>query len=317
MIDPSATLRQGLLGIGRRGVVRRTFERAQVGRSVAHRFVAGDTIADCVPVVAERVGAGRFATVTLLADEPQDTAEAVRIRDTHLTALRALTEAGLTAGGRTDVLLRLEDLGWALGDDGPKFAFDSALQIAAAAAGTGATITLEAGDHTTADATLAAARDLRADFPSVGVGLHAQLLRTEADCRNQAASAGRVRLSRIGYFEPKSVSWQGNHQIDRSYIRCLKLLIESPAHPVIATDDLQLIEIAHALADKELRTPDSFEFELPLGGDPEVQRRHIEAGHRLRILVPYGDQWYPYVMRRVAEHPAAARPHARPETPKG
>lgn len=317
MIDPGTALRQGLLGLGRSDRARRVAERAGLGRSTARRLVAGETTQECVRTVHGLVAAGRLATVEFLAADPVDAGRASRTRDTHLELLRALTAEGLTAGGATELVVDLDKLGRSLPEEGAKIALDNARQLCEAAAAAGTTVTVDAGDHTTTDATLDTVRALRADFPSVGIGLHARLRRTEDDCRELATEGSRVLLSDGGAPGPESVAFQGTHDIGLSYVRCMKILLEGSGHPALATHDPRLIEIARSLVDKELRAKDSLDFQLHQGIRSKEQQALVDAGYRVRVHVAYGDDWYAHVLRRVAEHPAQTRFLLRSDTTKG
>jgi proline dehydrogenase len=118
-------------------------------------------------------------------------------------------------------------------------------------------------DHTTTDATLEILRDLRQDFPSVGAVLQAYLRRTEADCRDLAYEGSRVRLCKGTYKEPGSVAFQSKSEVDRSFVRCLKVLMAGQGYPMIASHDPRLVEIAGALAHKQDRAADTFEYQTP------------------------------------------------------
>jgi proline dehydrogenase len=159
-------------------------------------------------------------------------------------------------------------------------------------------------DHTTTDATLTAVGKLRADFPDVGAVLQAYLHRTEQDCRDLAYAGSRVRLCKGAYKEPESVAYQQRSQVDKSYVRCLKVLMAGEGYPMVATHDPTLVEIAGWLANRNERSPDSYEYQMLFGIRPEEQLRLAAAGNRVRIYTPYGDEWYGYLMRRLAERPA-------------
>ena len=159
-------------------------------------------------------------------------------------------------------------------------------------------------DHTRTDATLDGLRELRRDFPSVGAVLQAYLYRTEADCRDLAYAGSRVRLCKGAYKEPESVAYQAREDVDKAYVRCLKILMEGDGYPMVASHDPRLVEIAGALAAKAGRSPESFEYQMLYGIRPEEQRRIADRGDRMRVYIPYGDEWYGYLMRRMAEKPA-------------
>jgi proline dehydrogenase len=159
-------------------------------------------------------------------------------------------------------------------------------------------------DHTTTDTTLEIVRELRVDFPWVGAVLQAYLRRTEQDCRDLAGPGSRVRLCKGAYREPSSVAYQAKSEVDTSYVRCLKILMYGRGYPMVATHDPRLIVITAALATLANRAPDAFEYQMLHGIRPREQGRIAARGHRMRVYVPYGDQWYGYFMRRLAERPA-------------
>jgi proline dehydrogenase len=195
-------------------------------------------------------------------------------------------------------------VGQALPGDGAKIAVEHAREICQAASNAGTTVTLDMEDHTTVDATLEALSELRKDFPTAGAVLQAYLHRTEADCRDLAHEGSRVRLCKGAYDEPESVAFQGKTEVARAYVRCLKVLMAGQGYPMIASHDPRLVEIAGALAHKEDRAADTFEYQMLYGIRPEEQKRIADRGDRMRVYVPYGQEWYGYLIRRMAERPA-------------
>jgi proline dehydrogenase len=158
-------------------------------------------------------------------------------------------------------------------------------------------------DHTTTDATLATLRELRKDFPETGAVLQAYLHRTEGDCRALAYEGSRVRLCKGAYDEPAEVAFQGRLEVDKSYVRCLKVLLAGQGYPMVATHDPRMIKIASSLASRNGRVAGSYEFQMLYGIRPEEQRRLAASGETVRVYVPYGTEWYGYLMRRLAERP--------------
>jgi proline dehydrogenase len=231
-----------------------------------------------------------------------DASQAEGVRDAYLELLRQLTEAELTVGA--EVSVKLSALGQALPGDGEKIALENARAICAAADAAGTTVTLDMEDHTTTDSTLSILRELRTDYPSTGAVLQSYLHRTEADCRDLAYAGSRVRLCKGAYKEPASVAFEGKGEVDRSYVRCLKVLMGGAGYPMVATHDPRLIEIAGALAVKHGRAPGSYEYQMLYGIRPHEQRRLASAGEKVRVYVPYGHDWYGYLVRRLAERPA-------------
>ena len=168
----------------------------------------------------------------------------------------------------------------------------------------GTTITVDMEDHTTTDATLAAVRTLREDYPWVGAVLQAYLFRTEQDCKDLAYEGSRVRLCKGAYAEPDSVAYTRRHDIDLAYVRCMKILMNGDGLPMLATHDPRLIEIGRAVAVHADRPPGGYELQMLLGVRPVEQARLAESGETVRVYVPYGHDWYGYMVRRMAEKPA-------------
>jgi len=304
VVDASAVLRQGLLQLSKSDQVRSVIEKAPVSRSVVKRFVPGDATADAVRAAGELAATGRLTTIDYLGEDTLDLAQAQATRDAYLALLSALSDAGLTQGGKAEVSVKLSAVGQYLPGDGEKVALEHAREICEAAARAGTTVTLDMEDHTTTDSTLQVLRELRQDFPWVGAVLQAYLHRTEADCRDLAAAGSRVRLCKGAYKEPESVAFQSKEDVDKSYVRCLKVLMAGEGYPMVASHDPRLVEIAGALAAKHGRAADSFEYQMLYGIRPEEQRRIADRGDQMRVYIPYGEEWYGYLMRRMAERPA-------------
>jgi proline dehydrogenase len=245
-----------------------------------------------------------MSTIDNLGEDTFDLSQAQSTRDAYVSLLSALGDAGLAQGGKVEVSLKLSALGQSLPGDGAKIALEHAREICHAAANVGTTLTLDMEDHTTTDATLETLRELRQDFPSVGAVLQAYLYRTEADCRDLAHEGSRVRLCKGTYKEPESVAFQGNSEVDKSYVRCLKVLMAGQGYPMVASHDPRLVEIAGALAHKQDRAADTFEYQMLYGIRPEEQKRIADRGDQMRVYIPYGQEWYGYLIRRMAERPA-------------
>lgn len=320
MIDPSAALRRGLLGMSRSAAARQVAERAPVSRSALRRLVAGEDTAAAVAAAAGLLASGRLATVSFFGEQTVDVAQASRNRDAFLAALRALHAQGLTAGGAAEVSIKLGSVGRALAEDGEKIALDNARQICEVAASTGTTVTIDMEDRAMIDSTLGVVRDLRADFPWVGAVLLADLRRTESDCRDLATARSRVRLCKgAAYPQSDSAAYQDKQDVRLSFVRCAKILLEGKGYPMLATHDTDLIDISRSLADKVLRAPESFEFQMFFGIRPDEQLRLVQAGVSVRTYLPYGDRrrWFGYAMHRMAERPAGTMLLLRPGSTKG
>lgn len=303
-MNASDLLRNSLLQLSKSGTVRRTIERAPVSRSVVRRFVPGEATADAVRATAELRMTNRLATIDYLGEDTLDLTQAIHTRDAYLELLSELKRADLSQMGMGEVSLKLTALGQMLPGDGKKIALEHAREICQAAADAGTTVTLDMEDHTTTDATLEALRDLRQDFPWVGAVIQSYLRRSEADCRDLAHEGSRVRLCKGAYKEPESVAFQSSEDVDTAYVRCLKILMAGDGYPMVASHDPRLVEIAGALAAHHGRDPQTYEYQMLYGIRPEEQKRIADRGHQMRVYIPYGEEWYGYLMRRMAERPA-------------
>jgi proline dehydrogenase len=303
-VDAGDLLRGALLQLSRSDTVRRAIETAPVSRQVVRRFVPGAATEDAVAATAELRMTNRLATIDYLGEDTLDLARAIRTRDAYLHLLRELERADLSQMGMGEVSLKLSALGQALPGDGEKIALEHAREICEAAAAAGTTVTLDMEDHTTTDATLEALRELRRDFPWVGAVIQSYLRRSESDCRDLAHEGSRVRLCKGAYKEPESVAFQTSDEVDTAYVRCLKILMAGEGYPMVASHDPRLIEIAGALAAHHGREPQTYEYQMLYGIRPEEQKRIADRGNQMRVYIPFGEEWYGYLMRRMAERPA-------------
>jgi proline dehydrogenase len=292
-------LRAALLTASRNARVRRLVETAPVSRDVVRRFVAGTTVDDAVRVSSALADAGLTVSLDHLGEDTTEVGHADATTKAYLTLLRRLGEVGF--GGRAEVSVKLSAVGQALD---ASLALDNARAICEAAAAADTTVTIDMEDHTTTDSTLAVVRELRHDFPWTGAVLQAYLRRTEGDCLDLAGDGSRVRLCKGAYKEPESVAFSSRSEVDRSYVRCLRTLIAGDGYPMFATHDPRLITVAGTLLERSGRAKGSYEFQMLYGIRPHEQQRLAEQGETVRIYVPYGDEWYGYLMRRLAERPA-------------
>jgi proline dehydrogenase len=244
-------LRRVLLSLSRSDRVRHLVETAPVSRGVVARFVAGTSASDAVRASRQLIGSGRLVSLDRLGEDTVERAQADATRDAYLTLLKLLAEDGLTAGA--EVSVKLSAVGQALPGDGESLAQDNAFAICAAARDAGTAVTLDMEDHTTTDSTLAILGELRRDFPETGAVLQAYLHRTEADCHDLAVAGSRVRLCKGAYKEPASVAFQSKDEVDRSYVRCLKVLMAGPGYPMVATHDPRLVAISAELVRRNNR----------------------------------------------------------------
>ena len=264
-------------------------------RPVVDRFVAGNDLDAALPVIAG-LAADRLVTVDHLGENVSDRAGIDATVRAYRDLLLRLTAEGLA--DRVEVSVKLSAVGQGL-PDGDALALAGARAICEAAAEAGTTVTVDMEDHSTTDTTLATVVALRADFPWVAAVLQSQLRRTEGDCRDLAGPGSRVRLCKGAYDEPESVAFTDRADVDRSYVRCLKILFAGEGLPLVATHDPRLVAIAQHLGRDR-----PYELQMLYGVRPGAQVDLAAAGERMRVYVPYGTQWYGYFMRRLAERPA-------------
>jgi len=272
---------------------------APVSRNVVARFVAGESVDDAVRATRGLIGDGLRVSLDHLGEDTTNAGQAEATTKAYLTLLGRLADEGLTSGA--EVSVKLSAVGQALDES---TATDNARAICEAAMTAGTTVTLDMEDHTTTDSTLRIHRGLRRDFPSTAAVIQSYLRRSVADCRDLAASGSRVRLCKGAYSEPESAAFQSHGEVDKSYVRCLKVLMNGTGYPMVATHDPRLVSIAGALVRQVGRAQGSYEYQMLYGVRPEEQRRLVGAGETVRVYVPYGDEWYGYLMRRLAERPA-------------
>ena len=294
-------LRQPLLMLARSTSVKKLVSTMPVSAGVVSRYVPGETTDTAVEATARLIESGLLVTLDFLGEDTLDRAHADLTVAAYVEVLEALGARGLAS--KAEVSVKLSAVGQALPDGGDKIALDNARTICRAASNAGTTVTLDMEDHTTTDRTLATLRELRKDFPETGAVLQAMLHRTEADCRTLAYEGSRVRLCKGAYLEPETVAFTDRHEIDKAYVRCLKVLLAGDGYPMIAGHDPRMIAIASSLASRYGRKPGSFEFQMLYGIRPEEQQRIADAGDRMRVYIPYGQEWYGYLMRRMAEKP--------------
>jgi proline dehydrogenase len=282
--------------------VRHLVTTAPASRRLVDRFVAGATLEDAIDAARGLTDAGLTVTIDHLGEETLSLAEADATRDAYVVLLEELAARGLAR--QAEVSLKLSAVGQALPGPGHQIALENARAVCEAARAAGTTVTLDMEDHTTVDSTLDILRELRVDHPSLGAVLQSGLRRTEQDCRDLAHEGSRVRLVKGAYAEPASVAYPAKADVDRSYVRCLRILMEGGGYPMVATHDSRMIALAHRLAADNHRSADSFEFQMLYGIRISEQRRLRAEGAQMRVYLPYGADWYGYFMRRLAERPA-------------
>ncbi|EHR48820.1 proline dehydrogenase [Saccharomonospora marina XMU15] len=296
LVEP---LRSLILAAAGSESIRRLVATAPGARGVVGRFVAGETIEEALRAVRGLAADGRCATLDYLGEYTSDEEQTERIVRTYLRLLDELYASGLTAHAEVSVKLSAVTVA---GDEG--LALRNAGRICAAAEQCGTTVTVDMEDHTTTDATLRVVTELRRTWPSVGAVLQSYLRRTESDAVALSGKGSRVRLCKGAYAEPAEVAFARAHEVDLSYVRSANVLLEGGAYAMFATHDPRLVEVLGQRVRWYGRERGSYEYQMLYGVRPDEQRRLAAEGETVRVYVPFGEQWYGYLMRRLAERPA-------------
>jgi proline dehydrogenase len=293
----ASALRAFFLWLSNRRWVARVSLATPVLRRMPLRFVAGTTLGSAAAVVRALNASGASATLDVLGEAVDDRASADRAAASYVEAIERIAAEGLDA----NVSIKLTQMGLDLG-------LDECLAIMAPVVAAGARhgifirIDMESSAYT--DRTLEVVRRLRADGHDVGPAIQAYLHRSPSDVEALAAERVRTRVCKGAYAEAPEVAHQDRVAIDDAFVSLCETLLRADAYPGVATHDPDMIAAAGAFARERGIGRDRFEFQMLYGIRRDLQRRLIEKGYRLRVYVPFGTEWYPYFMRRLAERPA-------------
>jgi proline dehydrogenase len=285
------------LWASRRGSLERLSLATPVTRGMVRRFVAGDRLADAMAVLERLDAQGMRWTVDVLGESVDTEQAATAAADRYLKTLDALAERGMEA----NVSLKLTQMGL---DIDRAFCLRNVGRIVDRAAQIGAFVRVDMEDHTRTEATLGVARELHARYADVGVVIQSYLCRSAADVEQLIEEQIRVRLCKGAYDEPASVAFATKAEVDRSFAELMERLLLAGRYPAIATQDERLIEHATDVAELHGIGADRYEFQMLYGVRRDLQEWLVGQGYTVRVYVPYGSQWYPYFMRRLAERPA-------------
>ena len=292
-------IRAGLLWLSEQPHIFKFVRANGLARKFAARFVAGETVESGVAALKQLNAAGITASLDLLGEAVHNAAEARAARDTYLHTLDRIKAAGAAA----NISVKLTQMG--LDIDAASCVENLRTIIAAAQADASfVRIDMEQSDYT--ERTLQLFRQtFHPQFGNaVGVVLQSYLRRTEQDVEQMIALGGRVRLCKGAYKEPEAVAFPGKRDVDANYLRCMERLLLRGNYPAIATHDVRILEHAKAFARDKGVAPARFEFQMLYGVRRDLQLALKRQGHNVRVYVPFGTQWYPYLMRRLAERPA-------------
>lgn len=280
-------------------------------RDAVARYVAGDDAVAAVEAARRLQAEGLLVSLDHLGEDTEWPAQAADATGEYVSLLARLATSGLAKGGAAEVSVKPTAVGLGLAERGEKTAMDNIARICAAARNAGALVTVDMEDHTRVEATLRIVSELRRDFPDLGCVIQSQLRRSADDCEALAYPGSRVRLCKGAYNPPEEVAFRSRAEVDRSYARCLRLLMRGRGYPMFATHDPRLMRIIAAQAELTGRGRGDFEYQMLYGVSLGDQRRLAADGGKVRVYLPYGSDWYGYLVRRLAERPANLAPYLR------
>ena len=298
-------MRSTLLWLSHRRALGRLATRVPVTRPMVRRFISGESLDEALPAIRRLHDVGMGTTVDVLGESVTARADACTAAERYLALLDALASNGIDR----NVSLKPSQMG--LGVD-PGLARENVGRIVAKAIETGAFVRIDMEDHTSTDATLDLWRAVRpvgagedgTSGADVGVVIQAALRRSDRDVDAMIEAGARVRLCKGAYKEPHAVAFPEKVDVDEAYERLMLRLLRDGRYPALATHDVRLIRRAIECAKAEGIARDSFEFQMLYGIRRDLQDQLVGAGWRVRVYVPFGGEWYPYFMRRLAERPA-------------
>jgi len=297
-------LRRMLLAASGSDRTRNLVTSAPFTRDVVARYVAGESQDQAITVTRDLLASGLLVSLDHLGEDTGDPDQAAAVTAEYTGLLGQLGAAGLARGGRAEVSVKPTAVGLGLPEHGAKTATENIARICTAARDAGTTVTVDMEEYGRVDATLRIVAELRQDYPDLGCVVQSQLRRSVADCAALTAPGCRVRLCKGAYDAPDSVAYPARHDVDRSFARALRVLMNGSGYPMLATHDRRLIQIAAAQAALAARPPETFEYQMLYGVRPAEQRRLASTGAQVRVYLPYGSDWYRYLLRRLAERPA-------------
>lgn len=291
----STLFRKSILAVTERGPVQSMFTKFRAGRAVARRFVAGETLDDAVQTARTLNQVGALVSLDHLGEHVNDAASAKSAKEDYLQILDRVSAEGLDA----NISIKLTQLGMAFDVDRTKAALD---ELAERAAGYGTTVTVDMEESEWTGTTIDIYEAVQRSRGNLGIAVQAYLFRTAADLSRLIDLGGHIRLCKGAYAEPPELAFQTKGDVDASFEHLLgTLMTAEQVRPAIATHDDRLIEKTYGLAATR-QAP--FEFQMLYGIRETIQREIVAKGYPLRVYVPYGSQWYPYLTRRLAERPA-------------
>ncbi len=292
-------LRNSLLFLSNQPRIFKFVRNNRMARGFANRFVAGETLDTAVAAVKKLNASGMTVSLDLLGESVHNEAEARAAGKEYLAILDRIHSEKLDA----NVSVKLTAMGLDVSEELCIDVMQTVLQRASDYRNF-VRLDMEGSDYTQKTLDLFERNLYPAHRENVGVVLQSYLYRTTADVEHVNQIRARVRLCKGAYKEPESVAFPSKKDVDASYVRCMKVLMTEGNYPGLATHDESIIAEAKKFARENHIAPDKYEFQMLYGVRRDLQEQLVREGYRLRVYVPFGTQWYPYLMRRLAERPA-------------
>jgi proline dehydrogenase len=296
-------LRSFFIGLSTNKAFRAFSERSSIGRKVSRRFVAGMSIDEAIAATAQLNAEGIEVSLDALGESVLDAAHAEASAAVYHQLLDAIEARKL----RANVSVKLTQVGMDIGgpSQGPALAERIVAEMAAHAARVGSFVRIDMEGSEYTEPTLALTERLHQQYPgAVGTVLQAYLFRTEQDAERLLAQGIRIRLCKGAYKEPAEIAFPAKADVDANYVKLMKRMVTSPVFCGIATHDEAIVEQLRAFVAENKIDKRAFEFQLLYGIRRDLQRKLVAEGFGVRVYVPFGTEWYPYFMRRLAERPA-------------
>ncbi len=292
-------LRQGLLWLSEQQGIFNFVRQNQVARSFASRFVAGESVDDAVAAAAELARQGMLTTLDLLGESVNRPETASAAKDQYLGMLDRLEAANLEA----NVSMKLTQMGFDIDEE---LCADNVMSIVERAAQRDGFVRIDMESSAYTQRTVDFYFKHIADTyrQNCGLVIQSALRRSADDVANMIDRQVRVRLCKGAYLEPSTVAFPDKRDVDRTYVEMMERLVSEGNCPGIATHDSTIIKHARSFIEQKCIAPERYEFQMLYGVRRDIQRELHAAGHRVRVYIPFGRQWYPYLMRRLAERPA-------------
>jgi proline dehydrogenase len=266
-------------------------------RRMSHRFVAGETLDEALQAARECNSAGMFATLDYLGENVATTDDAQKARDAYLQIFDRIAQEKLSA----NVSCKLTQLGL---DLSVEFCEGLVLSIAERAAAYDSFLRVDMESSVYTQRTVELVKRVRSQTPTVGTVIQSYLYRSESDVQDLLSYGCRIRLCKGAYKESADVAFPAKNDVDTNYVKLMRLLLPSGFYHGIATHDPRMIAETIRCAAESKISKDDFEFQMLYGVRVDLQRRLVRDGYRVRVYIPYGQDWFPYFMRRLAERPA-------------